>query len=99
MFVCLFFILFILIRRLHNSVQSFVVAIVVQYYVMHSAFFIFVLDGFIFYSAYLKDFFNKEDNKIDSADRAIKQSCETIRNNASWLKRDQESLKEFLKGQ
>ena len=90
--------LFILTKYLRNSVQSFVV-VVEQYHVMHSTSFRFVLDAFIFHSIDLKDFFNKEDNKVDAADRAIKQSCETIRNNASWLKRDQESLKEFLKGQ
>ena len=45
----------------------------------------------------LQEFF-KEDgpNYIPTAVRALKQSCETIRNNSKWLARDRDAIKRFL---
>ena len=36
------------------------------------------------------------DNHIPTAERALKQSCETIRNNTKWLERDRGAIKAFL---
>ena len=36
------------------------------------------------------------DNHIPTAERALKQSCETIRNNTKWLERDRSAIKVFL---
>lgn len=43
----------------------------------------------------VENFFKK--NGCVGAERTIQQACETIRLNASWLKRDLEKLHSFLK--
>lgn len=37
-----------------------------------------------------------KDNPCDMADRVVKQNCETIRLNASWLNRDTKAVQQWL---
>lgn len=38
-------------------------------------------------------------NPVPTAERVIRQSLEAIRNNTQWLKRDQDSIREWLKNE